>query len=135
MSETENKRLHERVRVTFALMVRDGDRLLGVIEDISEGGMRVRLDADIGENLEVREWTGQKGVDNREFVLTNLVGEVFTLSIDYMKVRLGTLSAKLIRVIRSMNNVFFAMQFTAECDPEVPKKIMAIIKRRASGPA
>ncbi|MEK8022239.1 MAG: PilZ domain-containing protein [Candidatus Hydrogenedentota bacterium] len=130
LTTEDNKRQHERVTVAFALMVREGDRLLGTIEDISEGGMRVRLDVDIGENSEVREWTGNKGVDNKEFVMVNLVGEVFTLSIDYMRVRLGTLSAKLIRVIRSMNNVYFAMQFTAECDPEVPKKIMTIIKRR-----
>lgn len=125
-----NKRQHDRVDINFALSVRDSGRVLGAITDISEGGMRVKLDGDIGENLEVREWTGRKGIDNKEFILTDLVGESFDLSIHYLAMKLGQVNAKLIRVIRSMNKVYFAMQFV-EPDPAMTAKMMAIVKRRA----
>lgn len=132
MSEETNKRAHERVPVAFALSVHDGDRLLGTVEDISDGGMRVRLDGDVGENIEVREWTGSRGTDNKEFVLTSLVGEDFNLSIGYLAIKLGSVRAKLIRVIRSMNRVYFAMQFVNP-DRATIEKMMGIVRRRAKG--
>ena len=134
----EDKRKHPRTRCEIESTYKNLDIVAApapletLVQDISEGGMRVRLDVDIGENLEVRNWTGARGVDNREFTMVNLVGEEFTLSVDYMKVRLGTITAKLIRVIRATNNVFFAMKFT-EVESAVPKKIMTIIKRRTGG--
>jgi hypothetical protein len=128
----DNRRQHERVGVAFSLVVKDGDRRVGIISDISKGGMRVRLeiDADVGENIEVRDWTGHKGTDNRTYVLENMVGEEFTLTISYMMVSWGVLKAKLIRVIRDMNKIFFAMQFT-DADPALVEKIMNLVKRRA----
>lgn len=129
-SGISNRRMHERVSVSFALLVRDGSRRIGTIEDISAGGMRVRLDEEIGENQEVREWTGSKGTDNKEFTLQMLVGDEFTLTIHYLAVTMGTVKARLIRVIRIMKQLFFAMQFT-EADPVVVKRIMDLVKRRA----
>jgi hypothetical protein len=130
--QADNKRQHERVEVRFSLVVKDGDRRVGTIADISKGGMRVRLevDADVGENVEVRDWTGHKGTDNRTYVLENMVGEEFTLTISYMMVSWGVLKAKLIRVIRDMNKIYFAMQFT-EADPVLVEKIVTLVKRRA----
>lgn len=131
-STNNNKRAHERVDVQFSLVVKDGDRRVGTISDISKGGMRVRLevDAEVGENLEVRDWTGHKGTDNRTYVLENMVGEEFTLTISYMMISWGILKAKLIRVIRDMNKIYFAMQFT-EADPALVEKVMNLVKRRA----
>lgn len=129
-SDAANRRQHERVGVSFALLVRDGSRRIGTIEDISAGGMRVRLDDEIGENQEVREWTGSKGADNKEYTLQTLVGDEFTLTIHYLAVTMGTVKARLIRVIRIMKQLFFAMQFT-EADPVVVKRIMDLVKRRA----
>ena len=125
-----DKRVHPRRAVSFPVIVRDGPRTIGTIEDISAGGMRVRLDAEVGENVEVREWTGRKAADNREFVLNNSVGEVFTFSIHFMGIRFGELKARLIRVIRLTRGLYFAMQFV-EPDEAVISKILGVIERRA----
>lgn len=132
MSSGADKRQHERVGVTFSLIVHDHGRRVGTIEDISEGGMRVRLDVDtdLGENVEVRDWTGHKGVDNRHYVLNQLVGEIFELTIVYMSITMGVLRARLVRVIRGTNVVFFAMQFS-DADPALVAKIMGLVKKRA----
>jgi len=125
-----NKRAHERVEVKFALLVKDGPRRLGTISDISSGGFRIRLDDEIGENDQVREWTGAKGADNKEFILSESVGEEFSLTIHYLMVTMGQVKARLIRVIRVMKHLYFAMQFT-EADPAVVQKIMDLVKKRA----
>lgn len=123
-----DKRQHERLAVECALIVRDGEQRLGTVEDFSRGGMRVRLDGDIGDNEEVREWTGHRGTDNKEFVLTNLVGEEFDLSLGYMTMNLGNLKARLIRVIRSMKKIYFAMQFT-QADAALIDRVLTIVNR------
>lgn len=128
--DAANRRQHERVGVSFALLVRDGTRRIGTIEDISAGGMRIRLDDEIGENQDVREWTGQKGADNKEYTLQSLVDEEFTLTIHYLAVTMGTVKARLIRVIRIMKQLFFAMKFT-EADPATVQRIMDLVKRRS----
>ena len=125
----EDKRQHPRQDVSFPLIVRDGDRVIGTIEDISAGGMRVRLDGEVGENTDVKDWTGRKGAENREFVLQNAVGEVFHFSIHFMSIRLGDLKARLIRVIRRNRRLFFAMQFV-EADAALLEKILGLVERR-----
>lgn len=129
--DAANRRQFERVGVAFALLVRDGTRRIGTIEDISAGGMRVRLDDEVGENEDIREWTGHKGADNKQYTLQTLVGEEFTLTIHYLAVTMGTVKARLIRVIRIMRQLFFAMQFT-EADPVTVQRIMDLVKRRSS---
>ena len=126
----DNKRKHERHAVNCALIVRDGEQRIGVIEDISRGGMRVKLDGDLGENEDVREWTGKKSVDNREFVLNNQVGNEFDLALAFLAINLGHVKARLVRVIRSMNRLYFAMQFT-QADPALIERVMGIVKRGA----
>ncbi len=135
MTGGAEKRQYERVSVSFSLVVKDGERRVGTIEDISAGGMRIRLDpdTDLGENVDVREWTGHAGTDNREYVLTQLVGEEFSLTIIYMSVTLGVLKARLVRVIRHLTTLFFAMQFT-EADPKTVERIMGLVKKRAGQP-
>jgi uncharacterized protein Veg len=128
--EGADQRRHPRREVAFPIIVRDGERTIGTIEDISAGGMRVRLDAEVGENVEVREWTGRKAEDNREFVLESAVGEVFTFSIHFMGIRFGEVKARLIRVIRRFRQLYFAMQFEAP-DEAVIAKIMGVVERRS----
>ena len=102
------KRRHERVIVQFPMFVKDGDRGVGTIEDISKGGMRVKLspDSELGEDTEVRDWTGKSGTENREYILNQLIGEVFNLSIIYMSVTIGHINTKLVRVIRNLNQIY-----------------------------
>ncbi|RMH58806.1 MAG: PilZ domain-containing protein [Candidatus Hydrogenedentota bacterium] len=125
------RRKHRRFPVGFALQVREGPRLIGTVEDISEGGIRIRLDDEVGENEEVREWTGHKGVSNREFVLNNMVGNEFTFQMYYMGLSMGEFQARLVRVIRSMTKLFFAMQFT-DVNPRMVSRVMAIVRKRAA---
>lgn len=126
----DNRRRHERVPVRFALIAREGERRVGTIEDISAGGLRIRLDDEVSDSNEIREWTGRKGADNKEYSLQQLVGSEFTLTIHYLTITMGAVKARLIRVIRIMKHLYFAMQFT-DADPAVVTRIMDLVKRRA----
>jgi|GEM_PF-5750651 len=125
------KRRHERVTVQFPMFVKDGDRGVGTIEDISKGGMRVKLspDSELGEDTEVRDWTGKSGTENREYILNQLIGEVFNLSIIYMSVTIGHINTKLVRVIRNLNQIYFAMEFQ-DPNPKEIDRIIEIVKKR-----
>lgn len=130
MEDGEYKREHDRYGVSFALEVFESDQRIGQVIDISEGGLRVQLDGDLGENVYVREWTGRKGTSNKEYILNELVGQVLTLKLKYMGVAMGEFKARLVRVIRVMNQVHFAMCFE-EISPTVLTRVTTIAKKRS----
>jgi hypothetical protein len=129
--EGHERRRHERLVVTFPLPVRDGDRRVGTVVDISRGGLRVRLDDEIRikEDDAVREWTGEEGETNRDLALQRLVGEEHALDFIYLSTTLGRFRARVVRVVRAGDRAALAMEFT-EIAPALLDRVLGIVRRR-----
>lgn len=128
----ENRRRHARVPVPFPLVAFDGDERLGMIEDLSRGGARIRLE-EVREDETVREWTGLSGAENRRFAFEERVGREFRLGFRYLSADVGRCRARLVRVLTPGRGMSLGVEFFDPAEASV-SRVIEIVERRSSLP-